>query len=126
MYSQRQFTRRQVKVADSVTEPVQVGPDGIAAFSAFNFTSYITSPCYYGVQFQMNIMSIEDDPDRFSSGWVGISNVGDERGRFGNGFSDNVGACVSGLPEGVWVRGHVYRLDGANDSSCWLAVRTSA
>ncbi len=123
MYSQRQFTRRQVKVADSSTDPVQVGSDGRAAFSAYNFKSYVTSPCYYGVQFQMNI---HDDPGIFSPNWVGISNVGDERGRFGHGFSDNVGACVSGLPEGVWVRGHVYRLDGANDSSCWLAVRTSA
>ncbi len=122
MYKQRKFTRPQVAAGDSVTQPAQVGSDGNAAFTAYNFKSFVSSPCYYGVQFQMNIA---DNPSSLSSNWVGISNVGDERGRFGHGFADSVGACISGLPVGAWVRGHIYRLDGNDESYCWLAVRTS-
>ncbi len=122
MYSQRKFTRAQVKVGTSVTTAVKVGADGCAAFTAYNFVSHVRTPCYYGVQFQMNIA---EDPSSLSSGWVGISNVGDARGRFGHGFSDTVGCCLSGLPVGSWVRGHIYRIDGNDDSSAWLAVRTS-
>ncbi len=126
MYSEREFSRRMVAATDSVTEPVQVGSDGIAVFAAYTFINHVTFKCYYGVQFQMNITSIDESPDRHNPGWVGISNVGDNLGRFGSEFNDNVGAVVSDLPEGTWVRGHVYRLDGAPDSTCWLAVRTSA
>ncbi len=109
--------------ADSVTEPVQVGDDGCAAFAAFNFHTETNHPCYYGVQFQMNISSSAGNP--YSSGWVGLSKVGDERGRFGHGFADTVGTCVTGLPVGSWVRGHIYHLDGDDHSSGYLAVRTS-
>ncbi len=123
MYTQRKFTRTQVADAISVTEPVRVGSDGCAAFSAFNFNTDSAGPSYYGVQFQMNISTSAGNP--ISAGWVGISNVGDERGQFGHGFQHPIGACVSGLPEGSFVRGHIYRLDGDASSYCYLAVRTS-
>ncbi len=123
MNSQRQFTRKQVAASDSVTGAVQVGEDGNAAFTAYSFVSHVKSPCYYGVQFQMNLA---DNPSASDKGWVGISNVGDERGRFGHGFADSVGTCITGLPKGSWVRGHVYRLDGDDKSTCWLAVLTSS
>ncbi len=123
MIEQRKFTRPQVAAADSNTAPARVGADGCAAFAAFNFTTDSTDDCYYGVQFQMNISTSAENP--VSSGWVGLSSVGDERGQFGHGFQHPIGACISGLPEGSFVRGHIYRMDGDNSSSGYLAVRTS-
>ncbi len=100
-----------------------MGPDGCAAFAAFSFVSYVRTPCYYGVQFQVNISASNSSP--YSEGWVGLNNVGDERGRFGHGFEHSVGACISGLPQGSYVRAHIYRLDGNDESSCYMAVRTT-
>ncbi len=119
-WTQREFTRSQVRDADSTTDAIQIGSDGNAAFTAHSFSaSRDPHRRWYGVQFQM---SLSDKP---SSCWAGISNVGDGLGRFGYNFNQNVGACVSGLPEGAWVRGHIYRLDGDDNSSAWLSVRTS-
>ncbi len=120
---QRKFTRPQVAASDSVTTAIQVGSDGHAAFTAHSFSaSKDPHKRWYGVQFQMNL---SENHTALSSGWAGISNVGDGIGRFGYNFTMPVGACVSGLPEGAWVRGHIYRLDGDDDSSAWLSVRTS-
>ena len=127
MYAARKFTRPQVAASDSVTEPVQVGDDGRAAFTAYNFTSSRDPQRrYYGVQFQMSISDPPATGSRTDNDWAGISDVGDGLGRFGHNFLEPVGACVSGLPKGSWVRGFIYRLDGDDASTARLAVRTSA
>ncbi len=127
MYSGRKFTRPQVAHSDSVTEPVQVGDDGRAAFTAYSFTSSRDPHRrYYGVQFQMSTSDTPSTSSRMDNDWAGISNVGDGLGRFGHNFLEPVGACVSGLPKGAWVRGFIYRLDGDDASTARLAVRTSA
>ncbi len=122
MYVTRKFTRPQVAASDSVTGAAKVGSDGCAAFTAYGFhSSRDPHERWYGVQFQM---SLSDNPSS-ASDWAGISNVGDGIGRFGYNFNMPVGACVSGLPEGAWVRGHIYHLDGDDASYAHLAVRTS-
>ena len=106
-----------------MTVPVKVGPDGCAAFSVYSFNS---EHGWYAVQFQMNINAGPSaDYVAQSAGWVGISNVGDGSGRFYRHFNNSIGACLTGIPEGSFVRAHIYQLDGNDSTSCYMSVRTN-
>ncbi len=114
--SETTFVGSQIKQGPHATQPLRVGPLGVAAFTTYDFHHIGT----YHFEFQFNL-AVDQSSQWYNSGEWGI--LPNQRYK-SDARREAAAGVVGNLPEGTWVRLMVIRI-GGNNSTVTASVRTS-
>ncbi len=106
----------QIKQGPHATQPLRVGPRGVAAFTTYDFHHVGT----YHLDFQFNL-AVDQTSQWYNSGEWGI--LPNQRYKT-DARREAATGVVGNLPEGTWVRVIVNRL-GRDNSTLTISTRTS-